>query len=424
LAVTAKALKELQKEASEALKKAESEAAKVKDIKAKTQHERTAGVFSAAANVGKKADKVESIESALAQVREQQKDEQRKREARELDPSIQTEVETDAESSRPAPKSIVQKWKDLLENSEPYRDAESLIKNIQIDVTERMMTPREFKNLLSESEKNFDEFLTGEVSKLQKGKSEASVSLAHQYWKNLEDFGWKNYQHRYERASKVHQRTHELQQRYVEQRKEMREARKLEKQSRLLQKAEKAKEEQFKASKNKSSKSQKVVSESESQSRSESEAGSGTDIDQEPDFNKEAEEEVHEEDVQEKLHMNPAIPTITSKRLEQMLDAPTLATYSQTLMSSDKLNPANGILLLQRMDEILKAENEKLAKMKLTRMPGFSIQVTGKIVKMGKQSTYKSMHESIQRTISGLQEKIKAVGKASSSSSKSTGRRK
>jgi len=120
LAVTAKALKELQKEASEALKKAESEAAKVKDIKAKTQHERTAGVFSAAANVGKKADKVDSIESDLTQVLEQQKYEQRKKEARELDPSIQTEVETYAESSRPAPQNVVQKWKDWhYENNPP-----------------------------------------------------------------------------------------------------------------------------------------------------------------------------------------------------------------------------------------------------------------------------------------------------------------
>ena len=147
-----------------------------------------------------------------------------------------------------------------------------------------------------------------------------------------------------------------------------------------------------------------------------SEGESGSDA--EPNFTKEAEEEVKEEEVQEQLPMNLAVATIKTSTLVQIDEPLQLATYSQTLSKEQQLNPANAILVLKRLDVILATESKKLAKKCLTRMPGFSIQVTGKIVKTGKKSSYTSMQEVIVKRISELEKKQKSTSsKASSSSS-------
>jgi hypothetical protein len=302
--------------------------------------------------------------------------------------------------------------------SEPYQKAESYMNNIQVDVTEKMLTEDAYKDMVKKFEDRYKSHVLNIVAKLKGGRPTASIKYADDCWDSLEIHGWKTYKHKYEKASRIRQREQELKQQHYEDRKASREARRVEKKMKQLRETEQAKEKQFKASQSKDSskpKKEAAVSEAESEEESESEA--------EVDFSKEAKEEVDEVEVQDQSTMNPGVPSITSKRLGNFTTANTLATFSHTLTKEKKLNPANGILILERLDDILRAESEKLAERNKIRMNLVSIHKTGKIVCSDRPSDYKTMHKRIQQTIAELKEKTKPASKASSSSSKSSSRR-
>ena len=419
LAAEEKAIKALKARRDQALQEAQKALTVAQGTKATSSHARVTDVFSAAAKAGSHADQIADLDTALARVQEQQKDEKRKIEARELDPSIQTEVETDAESRSAAaaehrPTDIIGRWQATIKDSEPYQKAESFINNMPIDAALKMMTASEYMDMMNPYVKGFADFLKNEATKFKGSNPRSSIAIAEGYWQNLMEHGWKNYQFKYAKESRILARAHELEQRYFDERKANREERKKERDARNQSKRLKDLEQQ-------AALGMKRVREQESGSDAEtlSEPESGSDA--EPDFVKEAEEEVVEEEVQEKLSMRPDVPTITYRTLRQIPVALDLATYSQTMSKEFKLNPANAILILKRFDEILDTDSQKLAKKGLIRMPGFSIQGTGKIVKTGKKSSYTSMKAVIVKRISEL-EKKQQVGRSSSSSSSSSSR--
>ena len=421
LAADEKAIKALKARRDQALQEAQKALTVAQGTKATSSHARVTDVFSAAAKAGSHADQIADLDTALARVQEQQKDEKRKIEARELDPSIQTEAETDAESrsaaaAAPRPTSIIERWQATIKDSEPYQKAESFINNMPIDAALKMMTASEYMDMMNPYVKGFADFLKNEATKFKGSNPRSSIAIAEGYWQNLMEHGWKNYQFKYAKESRILARAHELEQRYFDERKANREERKKEREARNQSKRLKDLEQQ-------AALGMKRVREQESGSDAEtlSEPESGSDA--EPDFVKEAEEEVVEEEVQEKLSMKPDVPTITYRTLSHFPIALDLATYSQTMSKEFKLNPANAILILKRFDEILAADSQKLAKKGLIRMPGFSIQGTGKIVKTGKKSSYASMKAVIVKRISELEKKQQAGRKVSSSSSSSSSSR-
>lgn len=411
LAAEERALKETYAKFEKELRDAQSDLAKTTNTKAESSHARTAELFSAHTQVGAKATQLEETASTLARVQERQKDEKRKIEARELDPGIETDVETDAESRSAAAADVIGRWHEFIQESEPYKKADYVINNMSIDARQKMMTINEYMDMMNPYDNEFTEFLKDEATKLKRRGNTplSSITLAEKYWDNHMEHGWKNYQFKYAMESRILERARELEQRYFEERKTDREERKKEQEAKLQRKRLRELEQET---------SRGMIHEMVSDAETLSEPESGPD--DEPNFVKEAAEEVVEEEAQDHLFMNPAIPTITSRELGQIPDALNLATLSQTLSKELKLNPANAILVLKRLDAILATDSQKLAKKGLTRMPGFSVQVTGKIVKTGKKSSYASMKAVIVKRISELEKKQQASSKASSSSSSSS----
>lgn len=418
LAADERALRALKARRDQALQEAQRALTAAQGTKA-SSHARVTDVFSAAAKAGSQADQVADLDAALAYVQEKQKDEKRKIEARELDPGIQTEVETDAESrsaaaAAPGSTSIIARWQEMIKASEPYQKAETFINKIPVDATQEMMTGEKYMNMMQPYMKEFAGFLKSESTKFKGSNPRSSIALAEGYWTSLMEHGWKIYQFKYAKESRIRARAHELEQRYFDERKVNREERKKEREARKNHsKRLKDLEQQAALGMNRD---REQESGSDTETLSEPESGP----DAEPDFVKEAEEEVVEEEIQEKLSMRPDVTTIAYHTLRQIPVALDLATYSQTMNKEYKLNPANAILILKRFDEILAADSQKLAKKGLTRMPGFSIQGTGKIVKTGKMSSYTFMKAVIVKRISELEKKQHAGSKASSSSSSSS----
>ena len=224
LAVEEKAVRDLKARREQTLLEMQRAMTVAQDTKAASSHARVTGLFSAAAKAGSQADQIEDLAAVLARLQEQQKDEKRKIEARELDPSIQTEAETEAEStsavaaSAPRPPDIIGRWKEVLQESKPYQEADSFIRKMHIDAKLQMMTPDEYMDLMAQYQKDYEAFVTGEATKM-KGTPRASIDLAGQFWKNLLAFGWEHYRLEYARKSKILNRAFELEQRYFEERK-------------------------------------------------------------------------------------------------------------------------------------------------------------------------------------------------------------
>jgi hypothetical protein len=326
-----------------------------------------------------------------------------------------------AAAAAPVPKTVIERWKELLEDAPPYRDAKTLIDTMQVDAGKEMLTWDQFLDKMVQYWDGYSKFVNDIATQLrsQVNKQEEleSVNMAHRWWNNLMYYGWDKYQNKYARASKVLQRSLENESRYFDERRAVREARRLEKATRLHSQRLRELEQQGQQALLRSQQ-RKVGIEAESASEQE-ESDEGTKTEDEPDFTKEAEEEVDEEEVQEQL---PSHPTITPRTLREIPEPEELAKYSQTLSKENKLNAANAILVLNRLDEILAEKSQKLEKKGLVRMPGFSIQATGKIVKTGKQSSYALMSAAIKRTIAGLEKKKQpaAAGRTASSSSSSS----
>lgn len=413
LAAEEKALRDTYVKYDKELRDAQSEVAKATNTKAESSHARTTDLFSAHTNLGAKATQFEEVAVTLARVQEQQKIEKRKIEARELDPGIQTEVETDTAAEPSRPTDIIGRWKERIENSDPYQKAETFINKIPVDPAQKMMTGQNYTDMMTPYMKEFAAFLKSESTKFKGNNARSSIAIAETFWQNLVEHGWKSYQLKYERESRIHERARELQQRHEDERKANLEERKKEREARNQRKRVKELEQQAALGMTR-------VHEQESGSDAETLSEPESDSDAEPDFVKEAKEEVVEEEVQAKLSMRPDVPTISSRTLSHYPLALDLATFSQTMSKEFKLNPANAVLILKRFDEILAADSRKLAKKGLTRMPGFSIQGTGKIVKTGKMSAYSFMKAVIATRISELEKKQQVDRKASSSSSSSS----